>query len=236
LIVTLYHQPKQSVQAGFTLIELMIVVAILAIIAAMAVPNLLSSKMAANDNSAIGSLRMLVTAQSVCQYQQAIDADADGAGEYGTLSEMGGSALLNLRGGNGFPGFLNPPIWPPTFSLIDANGRCQMSGYEFQLFLPDAAGLGVPEVANGGPDPAVDTDRAESLWSCYAWPMNPGISGGRAYYVDYRGQIFISSMDNVIYSSAVAPAFDAALLGPTMTSRPASSAAGQDTNTWRPLQ
>ena len=48
---------------GFTLVELMIVVAVIAVIAAIAVPNLLSSKKAANQSSAISNLRNLATAQ-----------------------------------------------------------------------------------------------------------------------------------------------------------------------------
>ncbi len=49
---------------GFSLIELLIVVAIILIIAAIAIPNLLRSRISANEASALSSLRQINTAQT----------------------------------------------------------------------------------------------------------------------------------------------------------------------------
>jgi prepilin-type N-terminal cleavage/methylation domain-containing protein len=70
---------------GFTLIELMIVVAIILIIAAIAIPGYLDSKMSANEASAIGSLRAINVAE--VSYQTAYPAK----GYAGSLAALGGT-------------------------------------------------------------------------------------------------------------------------------------------------
>ena len=72
-------------QKGFSLIELLIVVAIILIIAAIAIPNLMRARIAANESSAAAQLRTLNTAQ--VSYATAYPAVG-----YGSLAALGGSA------------------------------------------------------------------------------------------------------------------------------------------------
>ena len=106
---------------GFSLIELLIVVAIILIIAAIAIPNLLRSRIAANEASAVGSMRTINTAQVTYASTYPATGYADSLGALGPGSTVGNTSATSS----------NAVLLDSVLGCTTQ--PCSKSGYSFNL-------------------------------------------------------------------------------------------------------
>ncbi|MFY9342504.1 MAG: hypothetical protein WAT39_08435 [Planctomycetota bacterium] len=163
-------------------------------------------RLQANESAAFATLKNITSAQAQCQAAGVIDADGDGAGEFGFFGELTGTARVrsDAAGAVGTQR-IEPPVLSSAFQVRES--RVMRGGYLFRIYLRDKAGNWVTEHADGeaGRGVAIDPDRAETSWCCLAWPVHHGWTGRPAFFVDQRGEVFVHANGDGAFTGAAAP-------------------------------
>jgi type IV pilus assembly protein PilA len=131
-----------SNQKGFSLVELLIVVAIIAIIVAIAIPNLLTSRQSAQASAAAGDLRTINSAEIGF-------AAGPGNGNYGTFTELETNRMLPGGFGtsgtgytrNGYTGTLTLGTGNATYTVVSSPANGTISAQAPSYFTDESGAI-----------------------------------------------------------------------------------------------
>jgi type IV pilus assembly protein PilA len=182
----MHHQP----QSAFTLIELMIVIAIIAIVAAIAIPNLLASRVNANESGIAASLHGgVLPAQVQFMAGGYQDADGDNKGEAGTLEALAGKVATTGSGVDQVH-LLTGPLSTQAAGLTTRAAH----SYNVRGYVPSPDGTdywcdGDGNVLAAVTAAAKTSDNSERHFAVAAAPETYSTCGYRAFVMGIDGQV-----------------------------------------------
>ena len=156
---------------GFTLLELLLVVAVIGIMAAIAIPGLLRARIAGNEASAIGSMRVINSSQT------AYMSSCGNGYSASTLIILGDPAPTGA-------GFISP----------DLTGAITIDKGGYQLTMAEGSEA-LPATQNGCNPSGVAADLFSSYYASNQ-PLVGGLSGTRWFWTNTLGTIYFSTADD----------------------------------------
>ena len=152
---------NRNAERGFTLVEIMIVVAIIALLAAIAIPNVLRGRTSANEAAAVGNLRALVSSLEMYRSVNSAYPTVFKANMYGADCLVATTPA--------------PDFGPPSFCLdLQAGGTVQ--GYDYVY-------AQLPALCDNTPGNIC------SQYTLIATPDDTGRTGTRSFFVNEAGTI-----------------------------------------------
>ncbi len=200
-------------RTAFTLIELMIVIAIIAIIAAIAIPNLLESRVTAQEASAAAALRTgILPAEVQFQAGDYCDHDSNGIGTYAVDGIFGSAgAICNpynaLSGGATLGSSISLTLLAPSYQCTGAyasgNGAGSAQGSTIASMgngavWPEVSGYCFKTPMTATSPTASSDGTGERVWAVVCFPLDDN-QGRRFFAISTPGSIYMSKPSSTAF-------------------------------------